>query len=206
MIEAKCSSCGRRLEKGEERIVIALFDLDFNFDSEYGFDFAPELAPVSHCCSECAGNIDEFRVPNPWKKPPEDQQPDTVERPSSQLHGAVIEGVAKGDMRHFNAAFPERAPASDALAHSVQSYPADEANATASATVPALGDMERKRRLLQFLNDPRSRGVIRPEARDVARRWAQGETQTDIAKAKNMNQATVSRLLKAVLEAMNKKR
>jgi hypothetical protein len=205
MADARCCSCAELIPTGEDRIVIALFDLSLDWGT--GARFAPELGPVSHWCMNCVQQVGEFRVRNPWRQPGFPVKWASTQLPQSKpvADSRLSKELATGNIAPFNAAFPADAKASDALANYVPLYSEPTCDVFDQGVPHTPDKQDRKVRLTEFLRSPKSRGM-RPAMREAARRYANGADQTEIAKSMKVNQATVSRLLKSVFELMNRPR
>jgi ribosome-binding protein aMBF1 (putative translation factor) len=61
------------------------------------------------------------------------------------------------------------------------------------------GEEKQRAKLLKFLNVPASQGM-RPQMRQAGRHWAEGFSQSDVARKLNMDPSTVARMINGALK------
>jgi len=61
------------------------------------------------------------------------------------------------------------------------------------------GEERQRAKLLKFLNVPASQGM-RPQMRQAGRHWAEGFSQSDVARKLNMDPSTVARMINGALK------
>jgi hypothetical protein len=129
MVEAKCDGCGTHIGKGNERVVLAAFAVDYTADEDWGHLPNADLRSVFHYCESC-GRAEELRVRNPWrvhwtpeqvKWAEECQGAAALEAAEESAKIELLEkSVVNGDMHGFNKARPiERAKRDDLMARAV---------------------------------------------------------------------------------------
>ena len=219
MIKTNCASCGGQIERDDERVLLAVMPLRYVTTEVEDHKVRLDVDRAVHYCASCAHRVEEFRMPNPlfvseeersartkWFKEMEAEENAKDHKQDEELRKTL----AEGDTHAFNAAFPTFQSPDDLRATAIPF--ADNVLSVGDADgIPlgpgshAAGEFARRRKLLNFLNSPASRGM-RSEIRKAARFWADGLSQQAIARKLNTDQSTVSRRIKSAQTMANAKR
>jgi len=214
-IESTCSACGIRIAAGQDRLVIAALELthkDDKFTTEHrekgvlieeSRDEQVDVIgrrEVKHYCQACSVKEQEFLISNPAFVEPEiASAPSKTRQEGSEVMETVKGDLAAGDDRSFNETFPERAHSKDAMARSTgmavigkrSGFGSDSLRVDAQS-----GEAVQRARVLEYMNDPRSKGKMLPDVRSAVRIWAGGASQSEVARKLGKDQSTVSRWIK----------
>jgi hypothetical protein len=222
-IETTCSACGAQIASGKDRLVIAALELTSEYDdfiTEYrrngvireqgGGGIADVVGrhQLRHYCTQCSVKEPEFLISNPAfgeSKIKPETAPATSQAPQDGpgVPEAVKIDLAAGDDRSFNETFPERARSTDAMARSTDmaaigtrsGFGGDSLRVDAKS-----GEAVQRARVLEYLNDHRSRSKMLPEVREAVRMWGEGARQDQVARKLAKDQSTVSRWIKTALK------
>lgn len=152
-----------------------------------------------------------------------------IEAEDVRRNASLSQRIAAGDMHAFNKAMPTAPSRRDVMATAEQISAVAEralAQTDSSADPRAVSDMAdaimggehyfkalrpdgsrtsgeeaQRAKLLEYLNSPTSRGKILPSQRNTLRMWAEGATQSDVARKFHLNQGTISKQIRAALAA-----
>jgi hypothetical protein len=198
MAKTSCSRCDGTIQAGGNRV--------FLMAVEMGSDGRGRSFSGSYCDS-CIAEMPALELPNWWRL-----QMDAGATPSAgpaeeDVHGTFRKNgeaiLGRHRLRRATSVqeiAQEKAASTDGQGDGDATNEADlEANVLSTdrpsrpGPEPA-GEAAQRARLMTFLNNPKSRGM-RSDMRAVARMWAEGASQSEVARKHGKDQSTVSRMI-----------
>jgi hypothetical protein len=182
-----------------------------------------KVGKLISCCNGCAEGIDDFSIGNPWslRKRPDTQRVNgsasletcgaEMKAEAAATQKTLSECLASEDTRnstHSVRPGSELTARQTRLEHETRKSvavkpsgqnPIAARSGNARTTGSAPGEDKQRAKLLKFLNAPASQGM-RPQMRQAGRHWAEGFSQSDVARKLNMDPSTVARVINGALK------
>jgi hypothetical protein len=195
LVATTCQACKTAIDRGAPRIMVAAlkFALELDDDDPSGFQLSRaslvrvgssaeqrgswKVGKLISYCNDCAQGIDDFPISNPWSLGKQGATKPVNESASLETCEAEMRAEATATDK----------TASESLAHA----------GTTGSSSPA--EDKQRAKLRKFLNAPASQGM-RPQMRQAGRHWAEGFSQSDVARKLNMDPSTVARMINGALK------
>lgn len=186
-----CRNCDATLDDGEDRIVVMAV--------EYRGDEGREPGRGDTCttnfCMKCVADMQDLKLWNPWKVQSDMKAGPSAERPGDDMmdHAISLQGIAARRRLRSGRSDQSDDEALGKLLSDQRKY--------RDTLPPDRTDI--RRRMQNFIYSPRYRKIPKKQ-KLIAKLWACGFDQTEIAEDLNSTQQTVSRQLEKILAMVNR--